>query len=197
MLLIAFEGIDASGKETLSKLLTAFLQKKGLNVVHGSFPRYQTPIGKVIKSHLQGEFTLSDEAFHTLLEADRIDFMNTITEMKQIGTDVMVLDRFTLSNLAFGKAKGLDVIWLQQLQQKVIQPHLTFFIDVSVETSFDRRGVGRDRYENDFTLLQGARNAYNELVEVGKVFRIDGESSVNEIFEAVLGIVDKYLPKIF
>ncbi|MGA4519271.1 dTMP kinase [Solibacillus silvestris] len=194
MKIIAFEGIDASGKETQAHLLTAWLQGQGYNVYQESFPRYDTPVGRLIKDHLQGEINLNDEAFHMLLEVDRQDFMTTVRNMEQNGTDFMVLDRFTLSNLAFGKAKGLDPAWLTKLQEKVIQPDITFFVDISVETSFERRSGGRDKYESDNELLRKARFNYLETVFELKgqgttIFGINGENSTTNIFEMIKVIV--------
>ena len=198
MKIIAFEGIDASGKETQACLLATWLQEQGYYVYHSAFPRYETAIGSIIKRHLQSDINLNDEAFHMLLEVDRQDFMSTVAKMEQDGVDFMILDRFTLSNLAFGKAKGLDPAWLAQLQEKVIQPDLTFFIDISVKTSFERRSGGRDKYENDDSLLQGARSSYQALVSQLKeqgntVFGIDGERSAADIFEQLKTIVQAYI----
>jgi dTMP kinase len=43
--LIAFEGLDQSGKETQARLLRARLEQQGRRVLAVTFPDYTTPIG--------------------------------------------------------------------------------------------------------------------------------------------------------
>lgn len=165
MYLIAFEGIDASGKETQASLLQNALTARGYRVMSVSFPRYNTHIGQLIKGWLLGKYDLSVEAFHMLLEADRQDFMRYVEVWERDGFDFLILDRFTLSNLAFGMAKGLDVDWLISLQKYVRKPDITFVLDITAETSRERKGEGRDRHEADSQLLSKARTAYQILAE--------------------------------
>lgn len=200
MLIVAFEGIDASGKETQAELLVKWLQGKEYNVFPESFPRYHTPIGQIIKGHLTDELLepITEEAFHMLLEADRQAFMADIEFARSNGCDFIILDRFTLSNIAFGKAKDIDINWLKGLQKKVTQPDITFFVDISPATSITRRSEGRDKHERDTELLHKARRAYTDLAyelnKLGKhVYLIDGELSVNEIHENIKGIVLRHL----
>jgi len=51
-MVITFEGIDQSGKETQSKLLTSRLKDLGYSVGHIYFPDYDTPIGREIRAFL-------------------------------------------------------------------------------------------------------------------------------------------------
>ena len=100
MKLISFEGIDASGKETQAQMLYEYLKREGFNVAYESFPRYYTPVGKLIKKSLKGEITLTPEAHHMLYEVDRIDFMGYLNELEELEWDFLILDRYTHSNIA-------------------------------------------------------------------------------------------------
>lgn len=193
MKIIAFEGIDASGKETQSRLLSSWLSSKGLLVGYETFPRYELPMGKLIRDYLDGNISLSDEAVHMLYEADRVEFCNTLT--KDVELDYLVLDRYILSNLAFGAAKGLDVDWLRALQKKVIQPDITFYIDIPVSVSFERRGEGRDIHEMNVPLLASARYAYRSLAlnQEHTIYEIDGTKSVKEIHATVRELLTPHL----
>lgn len=164
MKIVAFEGIDASGKQTQVKLLYERLLSQGFKVAVESFPRYQNPIGELLQKWFCKEIDLTTEAVHMLLEADRQDFMG---ELKFLDNeyDFLLLDRFTLSNLAFGVAKGLSLEWLRSLQSNIRRPDVTFILDIDVETSLRRKPRGRDRHEEDKKLLQKARNAYLEIAE--------------------------------
>ena len=52
--IVAIEGIDAVGKNTHSLLLSKWLRKNGVETTRMSFPDYDTPIGREIKSFLSG-----------------------------------------------------------------------------------------------------------------------------------------------
>ena len=54
-MLIAFEGLDQSGKETQARLLAARLVGEGRRVTTVSFPDYATPIGTELHRALHGE----------------------------------------------------------------------------------------------------------------------------------------------
>ena len=53
-LLIAFEGLDQSGKQTQAEILTAVLQERGRVCHLLSFPDYETAIGQEIHRGLHG-----------------------------------------------------------------------------------------------------------------------------------------------
>lgn len=178
MRLIAVEGIDASGKETQVNKLFLALKAKGYDVAVAGFPRYHTPIGQVLLGYFQGEVALSTESVHMLLEADRQDFMEDIRLYEETGCEFVILDRFTLSNLAFGVARGVELDWLRDLSKKVRQPDLTFILDISAETSFKRK-ADRDILEQDAELQSRARVVYQSLAR-----RLSEEDYLIQVIDA-------------
>ena len=56
-MLIAFEGLDQSGKETQARRLADSLRADGRRVETLSFPDYSTPIGKEIGAALRASAT--------------------------------------------------------------------------------------------------------------------------------------------
>lgn len=177
-------------------MLKAALEKDDCLVATVSFPRYTTPIGILLKQYFMGDIELRKEAVHMLLEADRADFCKTIVAYEKAGFDYLIFDRFTLSNLAFGVANGLDGTWLRDLQYYVPQPDLTLVMDVSAETSYKRRSQGRDKFEMDLALQNRTRKVYkslanNLLAEGELVYVIDAnEAPPEKIHQVVLS----YLP---
>jgi len=53
--LIVFEGLDQSGKETQARLLRQWFESHGRRVESLAFPDYATPIGQEIWKGLHGE----------------------------------------------------------------------------------------------------------------------------------------------
>lgn len=201
MKIIAFEGIDACGKETQAEMLVEWLREHKLAVLPESFPRYHEPIGQVIRQWLDGKVDITDEAVHMLYESDRQDFMELINWLDFENSrnsvpvcDYIVLDRYVLSNLAFGLAKSIDYEWLKQLQSKVRKPDLTFILDIEPETSVARRTQGRDKHEQDLDLLYKSRFAYLALAleDSENVIVINGEHSKEAIHEQIKGVLSTH-----
>lgn len=190
--IIAFEGIDSAGKETQVRLLAEFLSNKGFKVACEHLPRYDKPIGELIGKWLRNEVTLSTEAFHILCEADKADFQDQINDYVQSGVEILLVDRYTLSNLAFGMAKGINVNWLDNIQAPLRKPDLTFILDVSATTAIERKIIDLDRHEEDIQLQNRTRAAYQYLGEQSKsstgavVQIIDGNRSPAEIHDDIV-----------
>lgn len=185
--MISIEGIDASGKETQAKLLNEYLKDQGFKTLLLSFPRYGTTVGKVIRDWLDNKVQLTNETFHMLMEADRIEFCK---EIENSNYDFIILDRYTLSNVVYGISKGISKKWLMSLQEPVIQPDLTFVLDIPVSVSKARKS-GRDKHEKDDSLLTKARATYLCLMEQEPYkdisYKIDAsKASPEEIHESIV-----------
>ena len=70
-LLVAFEGLDQSGKQTQAELLRDRLADRQRDVRLFSFPDYETAIGAEIGRALAGERSYSPDAMQLLYVANR------------------------------------------------------------------------------------------------------------------------------
>lgn len=163
MKIIVFEGIDASGKETQVKMLKDFLVNKGYSVRTESFPRYGTPVGDLIGEVLRGEVEMNSLAFHLLYEVDRLDFQKTILDYNSNGVDYMILDRYVLSNIIYMMANGLGYSWLNSIYKEMVVSNFTIILNISAETSFNRRELRGDLFESNYTYLDKVSNLYSEV----------------------------------
>ena len=78
--MIALEGIDQSGKQTQTTMLTDALESKGHTVRTLSFPDYQTPIGQEIRDALQGRREYPPETMQLLHAANRYEHRDKIQD---------------------------------------------------------------------------------------------------------------------
>jgi len=158
-LLIAFEGLDQSGKQTQAELLRDGLTSAGRAVRLLSFPDYGTVIGAEIGRALRGERDYTADVMQLLYVANRYEKKGEIERAKGEGA-VILCDRYLASSIAYGEAQGLDAAWLTDIQRYLPQPDITFLLDIEPDVSARRKTRDRDRYERDLSLLSRVRDSY-------------------------------------
>jgi dTMP kinase len=172
-LLIAFEGLDQSGKQTQAELLRDHLKAAGHRVRLLSFPDYGTSIGEEIARALQGERDYGPDVMQLLYVANRYERKDEIQQWIDGGL-IVICDRYRASSVAYGEAFGLDPAWLADMQKYLPAPGITFLLDISPEISARRKTSDRDKYERDLTLLSRVRESYLRQVGEGWV-RVDAD----------------------
>ena len=172
-LLIAFEGLDQSGKHTQAELLRDRLTTRGHRVRLLSFPDYATAIGAEIGRALRGERAYGPDVMQLLYVANRYEWKQEIVDAKQAGA-ILVCDRYLASSVAYGEAQGLDAAWLLDIQKYLPQPDVTILLDIQPAVSARRKSADRDTYERDLALLARVRDSYLRQAASGWV-RIDAD----------------------
>jgi dTMP kinase len=190
--LIAFEGLDQSGKQTQAELLRDRLRGDGYKARLESFPDYATSIGEEIARALQGERDYGPDVMQLLYVANRYERKADIQRWLDGGL-ILVCDRYTASSIAYGEAQGLDPGWLTAMQQYLPPPALTIFLDISPETAVGRKAVDRDRYERDLAMQQRVRASYQRLAREPGWIMLDGERAREAIAADVISAVQTRL----
>ena len=157
--LIAFEGLDQSGKQTQAERLLAAFRAAGLDSEFLTFPEYTTAIGTEIGHALQGERHYDPDTLQLLYIANRFEFRPQIRQWLEAGR-MVVCDRYLASSIAYGEAQGLDALWLTEIQSRLPQPSLTLLLDIPPDASLNRKQVARDKFERDLPLLGRVRESY-------------------------------------
>ena len=187
--LIAFEGLDQSGKQTQAELLRDRLKEDGRKARLVSFPDYGTSIGEEIARALAGEREYGPDVMQLLYVANRYERKPDLERWLEGGL-VLVCDRYTASSVAYGEAMGLDPAWLADMQKQLPPAALTIVLDIAPETAVKRKAVDRDRYERDLALQARVRESYHrQAAESGWVV-LDGERSKDiiaaDVYEAAV-----------
>ncbi len=178
--LIAFEGLDQSGKETQAQMLRDRLKAEGHRARFISFPDYGTSIGEEIARALQGEREYGPDVMQLLFIANRYERKPDIVRWLEGGL-VLLCDRYVASSVAYGEAHGLDPAWLVETQRFLPPPQLTILLDIAPDTAVCRKAVDRDRYERDLALLGRVRASYLRQARGGQWLVVDGEHSKEAI----------------
>jgi dTMP kinase len=180
-LLIAFEGIDHSGKTTQSKWLAQSLKTANIPCIHISFPVRTSPTGKLLDQYLKGDSKTNDRAIHLLFSANRWEAADTISAALDSGKHV-ILDRYAYSGIAYSVAKGLSTVWCTSPDVGLPLPDVIIYLDLSVSTA-TARGGQRERYDEP-EFQQRVKQVY-ETIRTSNWIIVDAEQSESHVRNAV------------
>lgn len=190
--IIVIEGTDCSGKETQSKLLVQNLKKLGKKAIMISFPRYDTPTGKIVGGPYLGRKDICNCYFEEgsvkvdpkisclYYAADRKYNIEEVLKYVNDGYYV-ILDRYTSSNMAHQGCKILNkddrfnmFQWIDKLEYWLLElpkPDKTIFLyvpyDYSKKLKCQRQdALLDDEHEKNEEYLINSFNCYLELSEL-------------------------------
>jgi dTMP kinase len=182
--LIAIEGIDGAGKQTLSEGLRAAFEAGGRSVATLAFPRYGRSMTADVAAEAlrgqHGDLASSVYAMAMLFALDRADAVEQIRELCR-DYDVVILDRYVASNAAYSAARlrqdasGEVVGWVHQIEYHRLglpAPDWQVLIGVPAALAGQRArdrarqdaSRARDVYERDDELQQRTGEVYAGLV---------------------------------
>jgi dTMP kinase len=183
MKLFVIEGVDGAGKSTQIKMLSEFFSSKGYSCEYLHFPRTETPyFGELIARFLRGEFGSLNEVdpylVAMLYAGDRKDASDIIKKWLNEGK-VVLLDRYTYSNIAYQCAKLGDINsqtelleWILSLEFNhfaIPRPDLNIFLDVPF--SFTEKKLSDARIGDDRNYLNGTRDIHEDSLAFQKNVR--------------------------
>lgn len=202
---ITFEGPDGSGKSTILEKVCHDLRSRGID-----FLQTREPGGPEISEKIRDllldpkNSDLSPRAETLLYAASRAQHIDQWIR-PALNQDRLVLsDRFLLSSLAYqgyGRKLGLeDVLSINEFAIGGVKPdHILFFhIDPLVSLERKRRNFDSDRMEleeSDFhkAVFEGYQRIIERYKEEENFHIIDASGTVEEVYQNVKGIIDRYL----
>ena len=182
-MLIAIEGVDGAGKNTLTQGLRAGFEAAGRSVTSLAFPRYHRSMHADLAAEAlhggHGDLSSSVYAMAVLFALDRADARDEI-ERLSAAHDVVILDRYVASNAAYSAARlhqGIDgevVAWVRELEFErfgIPAPDWQVLLAVPTELAGQRAQRraeadaerARDVYERDDGLQRRTNEAYAAL----------------------------------
>ncbi|MFZ1729271.1 MAG: dTMP kinase [Bacteroidota bacterium] len=202
---ITFEGIDCSGKSTQIEILMNALRKQRREVLIVREPG-GTEISERIRALLldlkHREMDGTTELL--LFSSSRSQLViERILPALERGA-VVIADRFYDSTTAYqGYGRGINIeaiLRVHEIATHGLIPDLSFFIDISVEESLQRRSIRAgqpDRMESsDTAFFNRVRDGYLKIASISPSrFRvIDGARPLEPVAEDIWGWVNASLP---
>ncbi len=148
-LLIAFEGIDGSGKTSHIPLLAQYLRELGHTVVETREPTDGTH-GKRIRSLLSQRHQLTKEEELELFLLDRRDHVQECINPALAAGHIILTDRYYFSTAAYQGAAGGDLAAIFNRNAFAPEPDLVLLLTISADEGIRRIREGRGESPNDF-----------------------------------------------
>jgi dTMP kinase len=198
--LIAFEGVEGSGKSTQLELLRRLLVSRGREVVVTREPG-GTPAGERVRALvLDPAVELHPRAEALLFAAARAELVEAVIRPALERGAVVLCDRYLDSSLAYqGEARGLGrgpVSQVNRFATGGLLPDLVVLLDLDPAAGLARRARDPDRIEaQDLDFHRRVRAAFRDLAaaEPGRFAVVDAAAPVAEVADrvrtAVLGVL--------
>ncbi|KAA3619889.1 MAG: dTMP kinase [Calditrichaeota bacterium] len=193
---ITFEGIDGCGKTTQAEALIERFSQIQVEYLYLREPG-GTSISESVREILldKNNTKMCDRTEILLYAAARAQIVEEIIKPGLNDGKIVVCDRYADSTAAYqGYGRQLDISIVDaaiELATGGLQPHLTFFFNLSLETATRRRtenGKGEDRLEAEgVRFYQRVSDGYLQLAQryQQRFVTIDAEKSRGEQHEQV------------
>ncbi|MCL2717459.1 MAG: dTMP kinase [Lachnospiraceae bacterium] len=201
---IAFDGIDGSGKTTLSDKLTQYLKNKKYDVELFDMGKFGF-LDEYLEKIKNKEKLVDSQIRELLFYFEGNLFSNYIKENSE---KIIITDRYFLSYYAYGPINGMpqEVIW--KLVNKMISPDFYFFINVSPEIALNRiikyrkidipeigyiNKLSDNEEENKNLFLESQNKVYSNYLNIINKFNvhiINGNQEIDKIFNDIKSIIN-------
>lgn len=193
---VTFEGIDGSGKTTVSRLVAKKLGSLGHTVFLTGEPT-KSWLGDAVRRAVDDDVSVVAESF--LFLADRAAHLADIRS--HLGKGELVLcDRYADSTYAYQGARLAGVVpdplrFLQRASEPwVLPPDVTFLLRVPPALGLKRIEArpSRVRFE-DLAILKKVAANYDRLAKSRRFVVLDGTRSAETVAEDALAAIEKRL----
>ncbi|WP_338598443.1 dTMP kinase [Sulfolobus tengchongensis] len=212
-LLIAFEGIDGSGKSSQAVVLKDWIEmKRDVYLTEwNSSDWIHDIIKEAKKKNLLTPITFS--LIHATDFSDRYE--RYILPMLKSGF-VVICDRYIYTAYARDVIRGVDIDWVRKLYSFAIKPNFTFYIRVTPEVALERikkskrkikpQEAGADIFSNENLEPEEGFIKYQSMIveiydkiakEENNFITIDGNKPLKDIQTEIRKVLGEYIDNSF
>jgi dTMP kinase len=196
---ITFEGSEGCGKSTQSKLLCAYLRKRGFSVVFLREPGTTKISEKIRGVLLDGKNqAITAQCEMLLYMAARAQVVAQVVKPALAKGKVVICDRFLDSTLAYqGYGLGINLAAIKSIGKfatQGIRPDLTIFLDLPAAKGLQHRRVSKDRIERrGIAYHRRVRRGYFKLAaqEPRRIKIVPVAKEIHRTQEDIRRLIDK------
>lgn len=193
-LFIVFEGIDGTGKSSQARLLGEALRQQGHTVQIERQPS-DGPHGKRLRQSMESGRLSKDEELELFI-ADRQQHVTEVINPALSRGEIVILDRYYFSNMAYQGARGFDVSEIRSKNEQFAPtPDILFILDLTVDLAIKRinsRGDETNEFEQKET-LEYCRNTFLSLENEPYTFILDAQPALIKIHKKILELTLNHL----
>lgn len=202
---ITLEGPDGSGKSTIMKNITNYLEGKDIDFIVTREPG-GTKIGEKIRDIIldKDNHIMAAETEALLYAASRSQHIHEKILPALKAGKVVLCERFILSSLAYqgiGRNLGIEEVrMINDFGIKGIRPDLTLFFHVDPGTTLNRKTIkkGGDRLEAEG--IDFHRQVYDGYMQLLKIYPeniqiVDATKSKENVFNQSIFYIEKIINK--
>ena len=184
---IVLEGIDGTGKSTQAKRLASHFQSLGKTVTLSREPT-DGPWGTLLRNSAQSGRLSPTEELEAFLNDRRQHVEELITPSLAAG-NVVILDRYYFSTMAYQGARGFDPIQIRKDNEAFAPiPDLLLILDIDIDTALQRIG-SRGDIANEFEQrnnLERCHEIFQSLKNEPFAKIIDANASIDDVTQNIL-----------
>ncbi|MBU1018789.1 MAG: hypothetical protein ABII07_01700 [Patescibacteria group bacterium] len=189
-MLITIYGTNNMGKTTHAKLLVEKLEAAGKKAKYVKYPVYDLePTGPYLNRILRsGESqNITEEELQMWFALNRYQFQPELKKWLADGY-IVVAEDYIGTGVAWGTAKGADPVWLERLNQFLIQEDLAILIDGDrVESAMEALHI----HERNDDLIRKCRQVLQDLAEKHQWRTVLLQDRKEDTAELVWGVVSE------
>ncbi len=199
------EGGEGAGKTTQARLLSRWLEERGVPHTLAREPG-GTPVGEAVRRVVLDDpgLEVPPETELFLILAARAALVRQVVRPALERGEVVVADRFDLSTFAYqGYGRGLPLDEVRQMNAFAtggLRPDLYVVLDIAVEEGLRRQGDrAGDRIEGEGRAFRvRVREGYRTLAaELPRAVLVNGAGRVEEVQARIRAVLEEYLPETF
>jgi len=203
--LISFEGIEGCGKTTQIELLQQKIESYGFTC-HIVREPGGTKFGESLRrAILETKEQISPLAEAHLFASSRAQLLEQVVlPLVNVPNNVVIYDRFIHSSIAYqgfgGELGPQKILEVHQHYPLNIIPHHTYYLNISIETSFKRQAIRNNKADyfesKSKEFYHKVKNGYESLSQIfsNYIYDIDSEGTIedieNKIWNTTLMLLD-------
>ena len=203
-LFIVIEGLDGSGKSSVSKQLVQEFDPLSKGIVKLTYePNNDMVAGTFIRNILTKKHTgFTPEILPLAFATNRLDHGDRVIRPHLAKSDgfMVISDRYYLSSLVYQSSPTFPMEKVMAFNQFALKPDIMFFINVDTKVCYERMKIRNQPPELFETNLAESRQKYFEAIRFLRetrdenIVEIDGNGRILEVSNEIKEVIFKFAP---
>lgn len=186
---IAFAGLDGSGKTTQIQAIRKLLEATGYKV------KVQQHFASSVGKKCQDIIRESKDPHIRALAFALDEYSQKLDNNSDTNYDVILCDRSHYCAYAYSGAQGISEDWINWLYMYSQEYDICIFLDITLNTSYTHKGFDSVSPSLSEAQYNQVRANYLRMVNSGQIIRVDAEQVFETVTEQIKTIIYGVLEK--